>query len=201
MENGERAEPTSAATCIVWCPMGAPVPPRPLIEALVGKGFDTICCNDAFEALARLCVCVASREAGKRAASLVVINRQRLGEIDDFLEAMETYTPSVVPWDYDDALGLRPLVIERDKPAQPTTDLAPESAQDISPGSASPPQLKISESLTAEDVQDQRPAPVDENGHNTDDEPSFSELLTDEELAMLLGEDEPPAATDTGEIP
>ncbi len=203
MEPGERAEPTSAATCVVWCPIGTLVPPRPLIQALASKGFSTIHCDDAFEALARLCVCVASREPGKRAVSLVVIDRQRLGEIDDFLEALETYTPSVVPWDYDDSLGLRPLVIKRDEPAQPATDLAPgltpESAQGLSPGSASPPQLKMTESLTAEDVQHQRPAPSDENRHD-DDEPTFSQLLTDEELAMLLGDDEPPAETDAGEI-
>jgi hypothetical protein len=218
METGERAEPAAAATCVVWRPMGVLLPPQPLVEALAARGFDTIHCDDAFEALARLCVCAGGREPGKRAVSLVVVDRDQLGEIDDFLDALETYTPAVVPWDYDDAHGLRPLVVEEaiEPEREPLDESAGEQIDFAREASTfAPHRLKISEEIDPGE-QPLQAAPDDAGGDAGGDagteagidgaasgqaEPTISELLTDEELAMLLGEDEPPAETESGEQP
>ena len=176
MKTGERAEPASVATCIVWRPSGDAPPPQPLLRALAARGIRGMHCDNSYDAFARLCTAVRRARSDPHRISLLLVHRDQLSGVDAVLDALETYTPSVVTWEYDDRHGLQPQRADE----APSIDPAPE-VQTVPRRPAAPvqPPLRLSS-------QGQRDAALEI-------EPTPSQMLTDEELAMLL-DDEPPQA-------
>lgn len=175
MKTGERAEPASVATCIVWRPSGVALPPQPLLQALAARGLRGMHCDNPYDAFARLCSAVRRARSDPHRVSLLLVDRGQLAGVDAVLDALETYTPSVVVWEYDEQHGLQPQRADEPQSIDP-----PPQVQSVPRRAAAPVQPPL------------RLSGLGQGDAAVDNEPTPSQILTDEELAMLL-DDEPPA--------
>ena len=173
MRTGERAEPASVATCIVWRPSGVAPPPQPLLQALAARGIRGMHCDNPYDAFARLCSVVRRARSDPHRVSLLLVDRDRLVGVGAVLDALDIYTPSVVIWEYDDQRGLQP---QRADEAQPINRVPEVQTMPGRPAATVQPPLRLS-------GQGQSDAALA-------NEPTPGQILTDEELAMLL-DDEP----------
>ncbi|MCG3121932.1 MAG: hypothetical protein GIKADHBN_00305 [Phycisphaerales bacterium] len=164
------------AVCVVWHPRGS-APQRVLLDTLAHKGFRIIACDSAVEATAWVCAS-AGPGVSQRAESMPVvllIDRPGLVPVaDEVLKTIERYAPRAARWTYD------PQATPRLRRALPPAD-----AKDEEP--ASPP-LRLTAEEKLEEVKPiSTPNPVEEVPAVTTGG-SLRNLLTDQELAMLLGD-------------
>lgn len=141
---------------------------------------------------------------------LILVDPVLIRQADQLVDAVGQYHPGVRIWRFD--RGRRPALrtwadAAPDASAEPTpaesppptqSDHAGEHAQTAAPASAAAPTDQPSTDDQPAPADEQSSAPSDQTAHATADEPDHDTLepplLTDEELAMLLGDDETDSA-------
>lgn len=179
--------------CVVLHPPGSSVPTA-LGRALSQRSIEVRATDEAFEAMAWLMRW--GRSAGEGPAALLVVRGEACVEAQALTQAAERYVPRAVCWVYDPerneplrALGAGDVA----RWAGPSTR-APAERVPASPGSRAAPSLRLAG--TDPGAGDRKTG--SEIAHSGDDPASEGEpsglsgrtLLTDEELAMLLADDD-----------
>lgn len=167
--------------CVVWHAPDAPPTPE-LTSLLAQRGLTLETCSDAYAAAARLCRAHRATRALRRAADnapfattppnlpslvLLLVEPSRLTSRDALARVLELHAPRTICWVYEQAAGPSLRTVPLASPV-PATTLVPT----ITVARREPPPLALT---TAPQV------PI-----NTPN------ILTDEELSMLLSDDDPP---------
>lgn len=142
------------------------------MQSLHARGLTTICCVDPFEALERLCEGPASKpkKIGEGAA-LVIVEPRRSRRARQLAEAARRYAPAAPVWRYESDAS----------PRLAAFDLSP-SGKDL----VGIPAAKSTGGAPALKLAGGEPEPV----RRDDERPTTSrEILTEDELAMLLADD------------
>lgn len=189
--------------CVLWTPRGMAAPAE-LIAELERKRIEHVVCGDAHGAFARLCTwgAEARQASGGGVRVLVMIEPGRLVGARALLDAMERFAPDSARWVYQPGANpsLRALV-ESDvaseaamagpatngaatRREQPRIEVRPLPAIKPRPIAKGTPALRLTEG-------DVTRASIG-NAADEREDGSPANLLTDEELSMLLGEDEEP---------
>jgi len=212
MHGGAAHPPSRPARCVLWHPRGEAIPPE-LEAALRKPSLDVVPCDHDFAALAHLC---APRPAGEAAVLLLVEPTLLRGAVD-VVTLAERHAPDVVLWVFESsaipqiragtAADLAPAPRPPTPPQVPKPPRPPLIDDPISsttvrlhPG---PPNLRlagdgplpISGAPPAKERTPSSPAPTEVGDDASPGllprrSPSIGNLLTDEELAMLLATDD-----------
>lgn len=177
---GRPAPGAGPARCVVLC---APETPAPgvLLAALGRRGVEAILTGDPFAAMLALTRATHERSpASDRHPALIVVEpaRHGVGSLEDLLDAAARRTPGLVIWEYD----------ERERPplrAWVAPGAARRAAND--PGVVVVPPRSRAVAKPALRLTD-APSPH-EPGDEHDAADPRENLLSDEELSMLLADD------------
>jgi hypothetical protein len=209
MESERPAEPGSPAfRCVVWHAPGSVVP-ADLTAALGRRQMAIDHCCGPFAALAE--VCALDREMhdashhGAGGVILVLVQAEALDDAAGVVRAVELYAPRVRCWRYEPAAAerLRAIGSADLAPAMPAVIVMPEARraeQASRPGAVRhPAQGRATLRLAGEGTLPPRSQPegaqADEvreqprEGSNGDEAGASHQVLTPEELSMLLSED------------
>lgn len=170
----------------LWHAPGVEPPPL-LLNALAARKIAAVPVQSSFRALAELC---------RGGAALVIVHPETMADAAAVWEARARYAPGARLWMYgpasnpklraiveEDVAGWLTVVVTPRPEAAPPRPAAPQ------PRPAAPPRLK----LAGDGEVPPEAAPV-EDGDGAAKE-SRAGLLSAEELRMLLGDDEPDAAS------
>jgi len=158
----------------------------PLREALSRRSVDVRQCSGAADAMAELMLHERDRRARRTREPIVVVfvSPERTDTPGELFEAASRFAPSAVFWEYQTSpvprlAGYRPSIPT--PPAEAARPAAPRHEQ---------PRLRLAIG-DQESGDDSSPAPSTPDHSKSSTPQSHASLLSDEELAMLLG-DEPP---------
>jgi hypothetical protein len=173
------ADPPSASRCILWLPRGYDAP-IDLVRGLQQRHVPIHEVHDAPSVMLRL-----ARQRSFGGSVLVLVEPQALRHHQQLVDAARKYHPDVPVWRY--RWSDRPVISKWDnggapRPADASDEPADESAMHTETLSRLD-EVTIDAGTQAADLAPQ--------SHDADDGES---LLTDEELAMLLGDDVDDAA-------
>lgn len=190
--------------CVLWTPRGG-TPPRELETELNRKGIEFRAADNAHGAMGLMVGWASERKADSRAVRvLIMIEPERLSGARELLDSMEQYVSDMATWVYSPGANptLRALV-EGDMPAAASNQRVEQRSPAPSNGEARPAAIPRVERrpmpLRLAEGIDAGPAQAS-GGVREDGEPPKGSQLTDEELAMLLG-DEPPHGEGKGRDP
>jgi len=177
-------ESAAPMRCVVVLPRGAGVEraPASLLAGLSQRRLDVVIAPDAPTAMVEL--------ARRRTAAVVVVEPDRLPQVGELVRAVRAYYPQVVCWRYDQRGGdrgrLSAINGTYDAPAEALPDVSP--ADQMTPGKFDPVEDEELERVLGRTRQriDPLVTPVPRPQRV-----SSSPLISEQELAMLLGEDEP----------
>ncbi len=184
--------------CIVCVPRGASAP-EPLLSSLHKRDVDVVVCDDPYRALVEsMRADGAAAMSAQPAASLVVICSPTSVDLSgELVQRVRRYSPRTTTWSYDEqhTPALRPATPAdtarwpgSPAPVVPAAGSASMYYTGASNGRMATPRSEVPLRLVDALEPDRRGAPHDARPQ---------ELLTAEELAMLLG-DEPPAPPSSG---
>ncbi|MEM1330852.1 MAG: hypothetical protein AAGG07_09850 [Planctomycetota bacterium] len=203
-----------APAVVIWSPRGT-TPPSRLDSALAGRAVRRISVDDGYAALAEVCrisnrgetvsdqvARQGSRVVGSGGLGLLLVEPERLSgdglSVEDVVDAVARYAPRAVCWQYDasaeralapystpatamdDATPAPPVVRVSSEPSLRLAGVGPEQAGSVASAALGP---------TSENTGD-RAAAAGEPAEDPNSLPTTRELLTGEELAMLLGRDD-----------
>ncbi len=177
------ADASPAVRCILALPESSPVPPADLVEAFAARNLEVRECLGPFEAMALM---VSLARDTKRPLALVVVEPSQFSgdRAAQLMQSAAKYTGRAARWMYE-----RKRAPRLQKWIEPeTSPTKVNGIRDAIRRAQGAPSLRLT-GFAETNASEARPA---ENGG----EPSASAsgaLLTDEELAMLLGRDEPDA--------
>lgn len=148
-------------------------PPSGLMQSLQKRGLTTVCCTDPFAALEHLCAgpSCGPKRVGEGSA-LVIVEPAHVPRAPELAEAAERYAPAAPVWRYDSQAT--PRLAAYTPPAPPSK---PPQAQHT-PSKAATPPLKLAGD-----------GPAPEASEHLEPPRSAREILTEDELAMLLADD------------
>ncbi len=175
------------ARCVLWHNAGADL--GALESRLRQRGIGVAHAGSPYAALAELCAAGGSHGT---AVSLVMVDPATLGRAAQVVRAAARYAPAAVVWAFE--AGPRPElrpVTEADLAAWGGVDDAPESDIPVWPyrnGLARPPALRLTDHPPSEVAP---AAPPPDSGAAGEKRGESRHILTQEELAMLLAEEEP----------
>lgn len=202
----------------LWHPPGV-LPPARLMSALQARRIEAVASSSAFAALAEICsVSRAARSAGARASgsiSLIIVHPEHLPEVGQVCRAAERYAPGVRCWMFgpetnptlraiveEDVAGwtgeaaLKVVIPKRQPDPEPKPiPIRPKpkvGGPDYRTKPVTPPQLRLAGAGSV----DLPPEQADAEPAQSGEAKPRSQLLTPEELRMLLGDDEPGQATE-----
>lgn len=169
----------SAACCLIWLPAGYDAP-ADLLEGLRRRGVGVREAHDAPSVMAGL-----SRGGGRRIKVVVVVEPDVLRDADDLVAAVRAYHPKVAVWRF--SRGARPP-LDKWSGGEAAGGNGRTTVRGVA--EAEPP--SVGEAAVAEGAAaiDDPPASRDSGTKGGESEGEHEPLLTDEELAMLLGGDE-----------
>jgi len=189
---GPEAHDPRAIHCVLWHPRGS-LPPPDLVALLHERGIQPVLRDDRYTAFAKLCVrhARAVQDQTDQPLALLLIDPPNLDGVDEVVEAAAMYTPRAVCWVYQEDKGLRaytprPKTARHTEPSAPTARTPKPAAADTPPPAPRAPAASPSLRLAGE-------GPVTPP-EDTDEKNESQSILTDEELAMLLADDEKDAA-------
>jgi len=162
--------------CLLLVPRGHDVP-LDLLEGLTRRKVAVREVHDAPAVMVAL-----ADESPRRPRAVVVVHPRAMAAADPLVRAMRQYHDDVAIWRYD-ATEEPALHAWPDEP-QPATSVTTDEAAD-----ADEPVNATDEQLTSNDVTEDD-LPTEAERLALDDDADDSQLLTDEELAMLLGDDD-----------
>lgn len=218
MEGSRPGDGHPAARCVLWHAAGAAAAAMELEARLVGRGVEVVHAMDPYRAMAELCVAAKRGDAapGSNGApervplSLVLISPGGLPLAGEVVIAARHHVPVAVVWAYEAAPTptLRP-VAEADVEAWleasdgasagrrgATSDIPRESGARATVRRAGPPRLRLTDDPVVEAPGRRPDEMIGPDAHaEGDEDPSPRQLLTQEELAMLLADDEPGPAS------
>ncbi len=210
----------SGDRCVLWLARGLTPDPE-LLGALERKGLTVEACSSAYEALARICVASRLGADASRASAAVLLlcDPDRLDRAGEVAALAERYAPRSKSWVFESgSRRLRAATAEdtarwngtevrfgsavqganahgaQSRPAVAVAMAAAPAPSAVRPGS---PALRLSGRGTLPPISDADPlATPDKTGATGESEGSTlqngpADLLTDEELAMLLSPDDP----------
>lgn len=214
MEGSRPGDGSPAARCVLWHAAGAAGAAADLEARLVGRGVEVLHATDPYGAMAELCMAARNGERAGGAdrahdcvpLSLVLISPGALPLAGELVVAARHHVPAAVVWAYDPTPSptLRP-VAESDidawlgasgaatpTRADVTSDISTVPAARVGLPRAHPPRLRLTDDGAVE-ASRQRPDDMIGPAPNAaqDEDPAPRQLLTQEELAMLLADDEP----------
>ncbi|MCC6427994.1 MAG: hypothetical protein IT435_14380 [Phycisphaerales bacterium] len=191
------------ALCILWHPRGS-TPDAELTQTLQKRGFRTILCDNAIEATAWLCRAAAGRPNSKVAtsASPLVLLMDRPGLLlgsDDCHQVIEMYVPSAACWIHDPTASPRLRAgIRVESPSRATRSGRSGSFPGQGAAGRGKPALRLTSDVPMREVKPARAMEDEARGVDADDagnefisgtgRGSPRDLLSDEELQMLLGD-------------
>lgn len=206
--SGEPPSPRTAFTVVLWH-VPDERPPAPLVRHLEARSIRINRVTSPFMALAHLCQLTPRNRTQRGQVAVIFVHPERLPDAAAVFEAAARYAPGARCWMYGPASNPRlRAVVEADVEAwsgeptiaMPQVVVRPPVAHRAAANAGAPsgyrarpaPQPPLR--LTPGERVDAgfQPADVEESelaGHAEPARPS--QLLTPEELAMLLGEDEP----------
>ena len=211
------AEPGAARQtgfrCVLLVKGGALAAPADLLLSLSKRAVEVTVCASPFEAMAR----IVSRRGSEadRPTALLVVEPDGLDRAEELARSVERFAPRVARWRYDDSAEpkLRGYALPKPEAAPIERRAEPGEGVGIPVRTASPPRLRLagapdSESLAeAENGRPDSPshpgfraaeggegAATGDPGESDGFEANIraAELLTEEELAMLLADDGAP---------
>jgi hypothetical protein len=216
MDSERPAEPGSGVPhCIVWHAPGVP-PPEDLLAALGKRHLNLSYCSGPFAALAEVCALGRVDGSGDGLAAgqgvvLVLVRAETLEDAGAVVRAVELYAPRARCWLYEPASPIRLRAVasaELERGASPAAAvLAEPGPVVVTPGfrTAPPPvrhpaQARPALRLAGDGVLPARPEPEEETlqaevREVKPGQPPASpavnapQVLSQDELAMLLGED------------
>lgn len=180
--------------CVLWTPRGT-LPARELDAELSKKGISHRASDNAHGAMALLVGwAVGAQESHSTVRVLILVEPSRLTGTQALLNAMNRYTPDAARWVYDSGANptLRALV-------EGDVTIVPEATSQTRPAPGEPfragrsPRTERRPLRLVEGPAPREPLSPEQPGDNGDRLVPDGARLTDEELAMLLG-DEPPAS-------
>lgn len=184
-------------SCVLWTPRGT-LPPRELEVELSKKGITHRSSDNSHGAMAMLAGWAREHAEGRGAVRvLILVEPSRLDGVHALLNALDRYTPDAVRWVYKSGANpaLRAFVEEDvtttvDSPSASTPASShPFRAVGTPRAERRPMPLRLVDAPAAPLLREARPAePPEADGERGLPEGS---RLTDEELAMLLGDDPP----------
>lgn len=184
---GRAAPAAGPVRCVVLCAAGH-APPSVLLTALGRRGVDAILTTDPFAAMLALARSANdSSLAPDRHPALIVVEpaRHGAGALEDLLDAATRRNPGLLIWEYDERERppLRAWVRPGSAKApanEPGTVVVPARSRHIGK-----PALRLTDAPLPDSPAPAPGAPKDE--HDLSEPPE--NLLSDEELSMLLADD------------
>ncbi len=207
--------PTADSVCVLWHPP-AQAAPVALVESLRRHGAELRFVDNAYSALARVCLAAATDARRPRAVLILLVNPASLREPVAFVRTVRRYAPRSACWWYDDSSSpaFRAVTPEDLARWEAPADVASSSVGGPPNGRQSSDQTRHEERtkggsmseaprlrLTPSEPGEPEPKPVVVVPSRIERPPSLSSaggplppvaptapLLTADELAMLLGE-------------
>jgi hypothetical protein len=169
----------SAAQCVLWCDPAGPVPPA-LASTLAAKGVEVVRIGGPHAALAE--ICLAARSGGARHVILLFVEPRGLPMAADVQAAAARLAPRAAFWRYEETANPRlAAVVESEVPR------GPRAAEELGPAEAPPVRPVRVGGAPALRLAGEGAAPASDEGDGV----PARQLLTAEELAMLLADDGP----------
>lgn len=182
-DEGKRSDPNVPGLCIIVTPPDEPVP-RALADALAHHDATPVRARSPYHAIVE----VARPTAGER-CTLLIVEPERCPHADNLALAAMAHAPDIAVWRYDprDDAPVAPYV--PDKPGvvpEPIEELD-DTYDDAPVGSIAPPPPprppQIVEDTAPDDASPPPPASPEASANTP--------LVSHDELAMLLGHDDP----------
>lgn len=170
--------------CVALLPIDRAELPRDLREELDRRGFDVQESTDAYDAMARLVLLERDRRLSPDSHAgivLLVVEPGSIARGDELRGSASRFVPGLVCWRYESSATPR---LARWSESQP------EQIERPAPAVAKPtskPTLRLTEPSLGPDPLDTSPAAAAARDKDEHEEPG---ALSEEELAMLLGESE-----------
>lgn len=189
-----------AATCVLWVAAGQSAP-ADLVESLRIRGVQLDLRRDGFGVMAGAC---SSARRARRDESIMVIfaNPMTLAGAADVAKALARYSPRAVRWWFDstgprslraandETIETWPTLVTRNERGRTSSTPTEKGEREIMPEirvrPQGPPKLRLTDDPMPP-VEGTQGASADASASGTS-----AELLTAEELAMLLRQPEPP---------
>lgn len=193
---GGRTQNGSATTdrrawCVLLRPRGMSAP-ADLIAALKRRAAGLTECDDPHAAMAELCRRASpGRDAKPTHLILTLVEPARILGLDDLRAAIDAYAPGVATWVYDHTANPRLRAAE----PRVTSTRRPPPRPPARPTDTPSLRLTGSAAIEAKPAQ-ASPAPADPTPSSPPRTTSAADLLSDEELSMLLSPPRRPAGRD-----